>query len=292
MSKEQKENTFLEGDWERDSGISIVADEILTGMPNAQKLGIFKGLLSQVADLHNDEAALFILELIQKTDQGIEANLAQKYLGSDKHQPPQACGLQTRAFRDWLMKIWWELPWYEEVENLSHLTEYLSTLSKSKEWILKEIVQGWRPEPLSESGKEMSDKALRFLIMAYDPQSISMTDDDMLQGFEDVKEWILTRWLDLSLGRKKVQESEQNKILKATVGPDAEFSVKELERMIQVPRIPHDFAKSLAKARTRKGGLELCLEDIHNAELVKSLSPDERSPAAIELGVCAKTLPE
>lgn len=252
----------------------LIADQLLTDMPDEKRIKKLKEVFILAVRIDNDEAAVKLLKLINKAYQEKEIAIAKG---------PQGNGHLGRAgqraiyqFRDWLKEIYWQLPDMKSERQASRPV-MRPTMLQTKLWILEQIIDSWEPKSryylrkATRDPAEESLEAFRFLIAAFVPFSKNYQPRPGESKFE------------IKARGRKVSEEERNKILELLRNQNVVFTPEELEEWLKQPQLPFDFERTLAIARTRKGGAELWRADIRNAQLVKPLSPDGRTEAALDL---------
>jgi len=254
----------------RKLAVDHLLEEILFETKDDQKrISKIKILFSKAYQNHEDESSLYLLKFIEKAYELKERNIAEAHKGN-KHLG-DVVYRAIRQFRDYLMKTYWQLPDMKSIVTGLHSIddELHPTMLETKFWILKEIANDWRPKRNADSviEKEASERAFKFLVEAYNGiqsnNSKNKSRTNHQQRFVSVKE------------RKKIIE-----LIKKY---DSNFGQKELEELIQDPSLPFNIEKTLAIARTRNDGPESWRRDIQNAEILKSFSPNKRTPTSIKL---------
>ena len=252
-----KEETFLEIQPGKDDFFRLLADQFLTPMSGKQRMEKLIEVFLVAAKNYNDEAAKELLIKIEK---------AHRKLKLEREGDPG-------KFIDYLMEVYWQLPGMEVRADTVPSTCRYPIMLRTKFRILGEIASGWCPDWTTREITETSIKAFRFLIAVFNPVSR--------------KNWPRQRpgesEFELKARDRIVSQEEREEIIVLIRRQDVRFNPDELEFWMAQPYLPYEFERILAMARVRKGGHDLWRKDIRNAQLLKSLCPDERTEAAIDL---------
>jgi len=266
----EKEKTFLGSRPQYDDFEHLLADQYLTEISNDQeRIKKLKATFLLAIKNRNDKTALKLLTLIDKAIHEKERGIAEGSNG-DKHLG-NASDRADRDFRDWLMQIYWQLPDKKSCQNPKY-----PALLDMKSWILNQIAHDWQ-KPYGRFGQEgpkinpISITAFRFLTAAFNsyPEGRHIPQNESEFEFKARGHY--------------ASEEEKEKIMDLLRKYDSDLKPEELEEWIKQSWIPYEFKRILAIARTRNGGRELWQKDMHNAELLEPLSPDKRTPAALDL---------
>lgn len=138
------------------------------------------------------------------------------------------------TFQDWITSLFWDLP---------HDSKGFASFPKSKEWILRKVIEDWKPERFPET----SIRAFLFLLAVYEPTKDHLKACQAPEFIQKTYEnsWDSQCWTYQT--RRTILE-----LIRDYTGP--QFTPKAIEEWLTFPYIPIDIAEVILHAWVRNGG--------------------------------------
>lgn len=259
--------TFFKIDFAKGVFLDSIADHLFTALSPGEQINKLKEVFSLAIQSRNDESALAALKALEKVHH------AEAMGGSFM--------VNGQMLSSWVKEVYWLLPDAEKVGTKyndfhgRHDDVFGATLIKTKMYIISRIIFEWQPEEFTKS----SINAFRFLIAAFEPRP---KERGRIEG-ESAHE-------EKARGRKVFIEEKEGILQMIRKHLMWQRDPECLNFWIKQPAVPKDIQNILIVARARNGGIFLAERDIRYGEILRSLNPDKRSPAALELHeqICSK----